>query len=134
MPIVLKAVPKEEYVAWVEEMKLAQAEAEAGADREWSMDELMAKGKDVYGANCASCHLPTGKGVPGTFPALDGSPIVNGPAAEHIKLVLTGKNLMPSFASQLNDADIAAALTYERNSWSNSTGEAVQPSDVQAAR
>ncbi|MDX1519592.1 MAG: cytochrome c oxidase subunit II, partial [Gammaproteobacteria bacterium] len=57
MPIVLKAVPKEEYVAWVEEMKLAQAEAAAGADREWSMDELMSKGEQVYGANCASCHL-----------------------------------------------------------------------------
>ena len=43
MPIVLKAVPKEEYVAWVEDMKLAQAEAAAGADREWSMDELMSR-------------------------------------------------------------------------------------------
>ena len=134
MPIVLKAVPKEEYVAWVEEMKLAQAEAAAGTDREWSMDELMSKGEQVYGANCASCHLPTGKGIPGTFPALDGSPIVTGAAADHIHLVLNGKNLMPAFAEQLNDSDIAAALTYERNSWSNSTGDIIQPADVKAAR
>ena len=134
MPIVLKAVPEEEYRAWVEEMKLAQAEAAAGAEKEWSKDELMAKGKDVYAAQCAACHMPTGAGLPGTFPALDGSPIVTGPVADHIDRVLNGKNLMPAFGEQLNDADIAAAITYERNSWSNQTGDVVQPADVKAAR
>ena len=134
MPIVLKAVPEDEYIAWVEEMKLAQAEAAAGADREWTMDELMTKGAEVYGANCSACHLPTGQGLPGTFPALDGGVITNGPVAEHINQVLKGKNLMPAFAEQLSDADIAAVITYERNSWSNSTGDVVQPADIKAAR
>lgn len=134
MPIVLKAVPEEEYRAWVEQMKLAQAEAAAGAEKEWSKDELMAKGKDVYAAQCAACHMPTGQGLPGTFPALDGSPIVNGPVADHIDRVLHGKNLMPAFGEQLNDTDIAAAITYERNSWSNQTGDVVQPSAVKAGR
>lgn len=134
MPIVINAVSKEEYAAWVEEKKAEQVAAAAGGDRDWSKDELMEKGKVVYAANCAACHMAEGQGVDGLFPALNGSAIVNGPASEHIKLVLKGKNLMPAFNAQLNDVDIAAALTYERNSWDNSTGDVVQPSDVKAAR
>jgi cytochrome c oxidase subunit II len=134
MPIVLKAVPEDEYRAWVAEMKLAQAEAAAGADKDWSMDELMARGKEVYGANCSACHMANGQGLPGTFPALDGGAITTGPVADHIGQVLHGKNLMPAFAAQLNDVDIAAAITYERNSWSNATGDVVQPAAVKAAR
>jgi len=134
MPIVLNAVSKEEYAAWVEEQKAEQAEAASGADREWSMDELMEKGKTVYAANCASCHLPEGQGIEGLFPALNGSAIVNGPASEHVNIVLNGKNMMPVFKAQLNDVDIAAAITYERNSWDNSTGDTVQPSVVKIAR
>ncbi len=134
MPIVLNAVSKEEYAAWVEEQKAEQLEAALGSDREWSMDELMEKGKTVYAANCASCHLPEGQGIEGLFPALNGSAIVNGPASEHVNIVLNGKNMMPVFKAQLNDVDIAAAVTYERNSWDNSTGDVIQPSVVKIAR
>ena len=134
MPIVLNAVSKEEYAAWVEEQKAEQAEAASGSDREWSMDELMEKGKAVYAANCASCHLAEGQGVEGIFPALNGSAIVNGPASEHVNIVLNGKKMMPVFKAQLNDVDIAAAVTYERNSWDNSTGDVIQPSVVKIAR
>ena len=134
MPIVLNAVSKEEYAAWVEEQKAEQIEAASGSDREWSMDELMEKGKAVYAANCASCHLAEGQGVEGIFPALNGSAIVNGPASEHVNIVLNGKKMMPVFKAQLNDVDIAAAVTYERNSWDNSTGDVIQPSVVKIAR
>ena len=134
MPIVINAVSKEEYAVWVEEKKAEQAEAAAGGDREWSMDELMDKGKTVYAANCAACHMPEGQGVEGLFPALNGSAIVNGPASEHVNLVLNGKNLMPAFKEQLNDVDIAAAITFERNSWDNKAGDVVQPAGVKAAR
>jgi cytochrome c oxidase subunit 2 len=41
---------------------------------------------------------------------------------------------MASFAGQLSDTDIAAVVTYERNSWGNDTGDLVQPSEVRAAR
>ena len=134
MPIVLNAVSKEEYAAWVEEQKAEQIEAASGSDREWSMDELMERGKAVYAANCASCHLAEGQGVEGIFPALNGSAIVNGPASEHVNIVLNGKNMMPVFKAQLNDVDIAASVTYERNSWDNSTGDVIQPSVVKIAR
>ena len=133
MPIVLKVVSKEEYRTWIAETKQAQIDALADSDREWAQDELMTRGEEVYGTNCAACHMPDGKGT-GPFPPLDGGPVVNGPAAEHIKQVLVGKNLMPAFAGQLSDADLAAVITYERNSWGNATGDVVQPADIKAAR
>ena len=134
MPIVVKAVPEEEYLAWVDENKKAQAEAAAGSDREWTKDELMARGEEVYKATCAVCHQATGMGIPGTFPALDGSAIVNGSVADHIDRVVNGKNLMPAFSKQLPETDLAAVITYERNAWGNHTGDVVQPKDVKVAK
>ena len=136
MPIVLKAVSEEKFEDWVKSMKEAQAKAAASGDREWSKEELMAKGEEVFKANCASCHMIDGKGVPGTFPALAGSPIADKPEGlpEHISRVLHGKTLMPPFGEQLTDAEIAAVITYERNSFGNDTGDVVQPKDIKAAR
>ena len=134
MPIVVRAVEKEEYAAWVEEKKAEQAAAADGANREWSKEELLEKGAAVYSANCASCHMGEGQGVPGLFPALANSAIVNGPAEDMIDLVLNGKNMMPAFKDQLNDVDIAAAITHERNAWGNTACDAIQPADVKAAR
>ena len=134
MPIVVHAVSKEEYAAWIEEQKAAALAAADGANREWTKDELLAKGKEVYAANCVSCHQANGNGVEGLFPALNGSAIVNGPSADMINLVLNGKNLMPAFKEQLNDADLAAVLTHERNSWDNTVKDVIQPADVKAAR
>jgi cytochrome c oxidase subunit 2 len=132
MPIVLHAVSKERYAEWIEEKKAERDEAALGKDM--SMEELMAKGAEVYSANCAACHMAQGEGAAGLFPALAGSPIATGPAGEHISKVLEGKNLMPAYKGQLNDVDLAAVITYERNSWGNSTGDMVQASDVKAAR
>ncbi len=47
--------------------------------------------------------------------------------------MLTGKNAMPSW-KQLPDVDIAAVVTYERNAWSNKTGDMVQPAEVKQLR
>jgi cytochrome c oxidase subunit 2 len=132
MPIVVHAVTKEDYAVWIEEKKAEKAEAALGKDM--SMAELMEKGATVYAANCAACHMAQGEGAAGLFPALAGSPIATGPAGDHISKVLDGKNLMPAFKGQLNDVDLAAVITYERNSWGNDAGDMVQPSDVKAAR
>ena len=134
MPIVVHAVSKEKYAAWIEEKKAEQEAAAAGADREWTKEELLAKGKDLYAANCSACHMAEGQGVPGMFPALAASPVVNGPVSDMADLILNGKNLMPAFKDQLNDVDIAAIMTHERNSWNNTAADVVQPSDVKAAR
>jgi len=65
---------------------------------------------------------------------------VNGPKEEQIKVVLNGRkggftpnSMMPPQAN-LSDVDIAAAITYTRNSWANKTGEMVTPAEVKAAR
>jgi cytochrome c oxidase subunit 2 len=134
MPIVVEAVSKDEYVAWVEEQKSIQLAAAAGADKEWTKEELLEKGAAVYAANCAACHMAEGQGIEGLFPALKGSAIVNGPASEIIMQVLNGKNMMPAFKDQLNDVDLAAAITHERNSWGNTAADIVQPADIKAAR
>ena len=135
MPIVVKAVPQEQYVAWVKQMKAAQAEAAAGVDREWTRAELMERGQQVYGTACVACHQPNGQGMPPAFPALSGSPVATGPVGEHINVVVHGRpgTAMQAFGKQLNAADIAAVITYERNSFGNKDGDMVQPSDVKAA-
>ena len=66
------------------------------------------------------------------FPALKGSKIATGPVEGHLDIVLNGKpgTAMPAFGGQLNDVDIAAVITYERNAFGNNMGDMVQPIDV----
>jgi cytochrome c oxidase subunit 2 len=137
MPIVVEAVSPERFAAWTEEqqaIKLAAA-AEASADKEWSMQPLMAKGKELYDTKCAACHQVTGLGLPPAFPALKDSPIATGAIADHLNIVINGKQgtAMQAWGS-LNDLEIAAIVTYERNAWDNNTGDVVQPADVKQAR
>jgi cytochrome c oxidase subunit II len=136
MPIVVDVVSAEQYTAWVGEQKKKQAAAADDPNKKWELADLKARGEKVYAANCVACHQATGKGVPGAFPALDGSKIVRGPKAAHIDRVLNGKagTAMAAFGKQLSDTDIAAVITFERNNWSNKTGEVIQPSDVKSAR
>jgi len=136
MPIVVQAVTQPEYEQWLASKKAEAEAAAASADQEWSMQDLLAKGETVYQANCAACHGPTGAGIPGAFPAMTGSSIVTGDAEGHINMVVNGKagTAMAAFKTQLNDIDIAAVITYERNSLGNSVGDMVQPSAIKNAR
>jgi len=136
MPIVLVAKSEADYQAWLAAKRAALAAAAAAADRSWSRDELMARGQQVYTTSCAACHQPNGEGIPGVFKALKGSALVDGPVADHIERVMNGKagTAMQAFAKQLSDEDLAAVVTYERNSWGNSAGDTVQPSTIKAAR
>ena len=135
MPIVVNAVSESEYKSWVKGQKLAMAEAEAGSDKVWTKADLMKRGEQVYNASCAACHQANGAGIPGVFPGMINSKITIGPAADHIDIVVNGKagTAMQAFGAQLNDADLAAVITYERNSWGNAAS-VVQPADVKAAR
>jgi cytochrome c oxidase subunit 2 len=91
--------------------------AAAGATK----DALMQKGESVYKANCAACHQANGTGLPPNFPSLVGSAVVKGDATGQVMQLLEGKNLMPPFG-HLSDADLAAVITYTRNSWGNDAG------------
>jgi|APSaa5957512535_1039671.scaffolds.fasta_scaffold04168_11 cytochrome c oxidase subunit 2 len=132
MPIVVEVVSKADYAAWVAKEQASAAAAVASATKTWSKAELMTKGKSVYEANCAGCHKIDGSGIPPIFPAMKDSVIANGPALEHMKIVLHGKGGMPTF-KMLGDSDLASVITYERNAFGN-TGSVVQPSDVKSVR
>ncbi len=136
MPIVVKAVPMDEYKMWVAEKKQAAEDMKNTADMVLTMEELMTKGEAVYKAQCLACHQANGQGVPGVFPALAGSAIAIEPANRlgHIHRIIYGRNLMPAFGEQLSDVDIAAVTTYERNAWGNDTGDIVQAKEVSEAR
>ncbi|WP_179401172.1 cytochrome c oxidase subunit II [Burkholderia guangdongensis] len=132
MPVVVEVLSDEDYAKWVSDEKAKMASATLDPNKTYTMAELMSHGEDVYKANCAACHQANGKGL-GAFPALDGSPIANGPIAGHLTRVLQGKGAMPSWAS-LSDVDIASVITFERNSWGNHKGDMLQPKQVAAAR
>ncbi|RZT95197.1 cytochrome c oxidase subunit 2 [Rivibacter subsaxonicus] len=135
MPIHVKVVTQQEYTAWVEgERKKLAAKAD-DPSKVWTQEELLAKGEKVYAANCAACHQANGKGA-GPIKALDGSPVVlDADKAHQIAIVLNGQNngAMPAW-KQLSDSEIAAVITFTKNSWSNKTGQIVQPADIVAAR
>ncbi|MEE8197565.1 MAG: cytochrome c oxidase subunit II [Acidiferrobacterales bacterium] len=135
MPVVVKAVSVQEFAAWVMQKKELAAAAAAAASQTWSMAQLMSRGKVVY-SQCAACHGPTGQGVPGVFPAIAGSKVTTGPIEENLRLIMEGVpgTAMQAFAEQLNDVDIAAVATYQRNAFGNNTGDLVQPSQVKALR
>lgn len=134
MPIVVVAKEEAEYNEWLAEKKAESAAASAGADKEWTMDELVTAGKAVYEKNCAVCHGATGAGIPPAFPAMTGSAVATGPIEAHVDILLNGKNIMPPWKDSLSDTDIAAVIAYERNALGNSAGDFVQPSAVKAAR
>ena len=139
MPIVVKVVSEEDYAKWAAEQKKLLAAAADDPSKEYTKEELVARGEKVYAANCVACHQGSGKGVQGAFPALDGSPAVLGPAAAQIAVELNGRpnTAMQAFGKQLNDVEIAAVITYTRNAWDNAgkgVDPVVQPSVVKAAR
>lgn len=136
MPIVVRAVEQDEYDKWVLEQQGATAAQGATADKQWTDDELMAKGKEVYAASCATCHQPNGEGMPGTFPSIKGSPIATGDQGQHLDVVMNGKpgTAMAAFGPQLDDVEIAAVTSYQRNAFGNETGDFIQPTAIKALR
>ena len=97
-------------------------------------------GKKLYTQVCAACHQPNGEGLPGAFPALAGSSIVNDEDyGQLVRIILEGYDarseygVMPGFADQLKDSQIAAIANHERSSWGNKAG-AITEEDVKEIR
>lgn len=136
MPIVVDVRSDEDYRQWVEARKKEMLAKADDPNKEWTVDDLKARGEKLYAANCVACHQATGKGVPGAFPALDGSQKVLGPKETQIGVLLHGvPNTAMAPWAQLSDTEIAALITYTRNAWSNHAAQnLVQPRDVAAAR
>ena len=132
MPIVVKALPEDEYEAWLTGKREQAIKLKALTEKTFSFDELYAQGEQVYNKVCAACHQVNGEGVPPTFPAIAGSPIAVGPMATHLDVAINGVagTAMQAFGEQLSEVDMAAVVTYQRNAFGNNMGDAVQPIDV----
>ena len=98
---------------------LASAVLWAGAVQAQAQAPAPVDGKTLFAKNCAACHQANGRGIPGAFPALVASPVAIGPADAVAEVLLKGRGGMPDFSTSLDDADIAAVLTYARSSWGN---------------
>ncbi|RZL92014.1 MAG: cytochrome c [Variovorax sp.] len=102
-------------------------------------------GRQLFVAKCQACHQASGQGLPGVFPPLAGSSWVKGPAEVSVQILLHGLNgpievagatyngSMPAFGEQMNDAELAAVLSFIRSEWGN-TSPGVEAEHVQVAR
>ena len=134
MPIHVRVLSQVDYARWVDGKQKEMAAAADDPGKEWQLAELVTRGEKVYNANCAACHRPDGKGA-GPIKALDGSAVVLNDPAGQVKILLNGANngAMPAWRT-LSDTEIAAVVTYTKNSWSNKTGKLVQPAEIVVAR
>jgi cytochrome c oxidase subunit II len=135
MPIHVKVVSQADYTTWVNGQKTAMAALADDPAKVWALPDLLARGEKVYATNCAVCHQASGKGG-GPIKALDGAAVVlDADHNKQIQVLLNGQNngAMPAW-KQLSDTELAAVMTFTKNSWSNKTGQLVQPSEVVAAR
>ncbi|GAB3900357.1 PVC-type heme-binding CxxCH protein [Spirosoma agri] len=111
---------------------------------------LFNMGKEIYAKEgyCTTCHQPDGKGLTASgFPPLTGTNWVSGNEERLIKIALKGlmgpievvgktypgQVPMTPFGGLLKDNEIAAVLTYVRNSFGNSA-PAIRPDKVKQVR
>ncbi|MBD0258509.1 MAG: c-type cytochrome, partial [Cytophagales bacterium] len=130
--------------------KAEPTEAAAASSLKGAEQALFAQGKAIYAREgyCGTCHQPDGKGLTASgFPPLTGTKWVTGNEERLIKIVLNGLHgpievggtkypgqvPMTPFGGMLKDEEIAAVLTYVRNSFGN-TAPAVTPEKVKTVR
>lgn len=92
--------------------------------------ELMSEGETIYTTSCARCHHGDGSGYRNLFPGLADNPLVtlHNPIPI-IRVVQDGRGSMPPFRGVLSSEEIAAVLTYIRNSWGNEAS-AIPPRQI----
>ncbi len=131
MPIVVKALPQEEYDSWLLAKREEAQKLKALTEKTFSFDELYAQGQQRYNTSCAACHGSAGQG--GVGPAIKDSPIATGSVQGHLDMVVNGSAsnpMMAAYGPQLSEVDIASVITFQRNAFGNNMGDSVQPIDV----
>jgi putative membrane-bound dehydrogenase-like protein len=106
--------------------------------------EIHKRGAEIYGMTCVACHQPTGAGLEGAFPPLDGSDWLTGDPGVPVRIVTGGLQgpvkvgghdfnaVMPAHVD-LDDQKVSDVLTYARQSWSNDAAP-VTPAQVKEIR
>lgn len=132
MPVVVEAVSQAEFDEWLAGKQEEARQVAELTNQEWTVEQLVERGRGVYQSACASCHQPDGSGITGAYPAMTGSPIVTGDIQDHIDIVFHGKpgTAMQAFGDQLSPVDLAAVITFERNALGNSVGDMVEPIEI----
>ncbi len=130
MPIVVNVVSRGEYDEWLAAKQGEAVEVKELMAQTFSMDELVERGKAVYDRSCMACHGANGEGGVGV--AIAGSAVALGDIKNHLEIGINGVpgTAMQAFGGQLNDVDMAAVITYQRNAFGNNMGDMVQPIDV----
>lgn len=108
----------------------------ASPTQKLTKEQQMQLGEKIFNGTCAVCHQANGEGMPPVYPSLKGSKIAIGPLPIHLNRVIFGKagTAMQAFKDQFSDEELAAVITYERNSWGNNTGDTVQPDDIKTEK
>ncbi len=132
MPVVVHAVEREEYDAWYAAKQDEARVAREMANNVVTLSESLEAGEQIYTTTCIACHQPNGTGLPPAFPALAGSSVVTGDLEANINLLINGVpgTAMAAYGRQLSPVQLAAVVTYIRNSFGNTTGDLVQPAAV----
>ena len=161
LPIVQEAgkKPMDEWIVHAYETAIAHLEGKSvqqkkeegiQTDLKGAERQLFIRGKDIYAREgfCTTCHQPDGTGLSASgFPPLARTPWVEGDEERLIKIVLkglqgpmevlntkySGQVPMTPFEGMLNDEEVAAVLTYVRNSFGNKA-PAVTPDKVKEVR
>ena len=130
MPIVVNVVERDEYDAWLADKTADAAKIKELMAQEFTLEEQVARGKDVYMRSCVACHGVNGEG--GVGKAIAGSSVATGEMNEHVNILVNGVpgSAMQAFGGQLNDVDLSAVITFTRNAFGNNMGDKVQPIDV----
>ncbi len=130
MPIVVNVVSSEEYGQWLGDKQVEAAAIKELMAQTFSLDQLMERGEAVYARACLACHGANGEGGVGN--AIAGSPVATGAVGPHLEIGINGVpgSAMQAFGGQLNDVDMAAVITYQRNAFGNNMGDMIQPIDV----
>ena len=110
-------------------------------DQSFDLKASMERGKSIYEAQCMSCHMAEGEGLPSVFPPVAKSDYLTD-KNRLVKVILLGvrgemtvngtdyNGEMTAF--QLSDQEVADVLNYIGNSWGNKT-EVIKPADIQPA-
>jgi nitrite reductase (NO-forming) len=110
----------------------------------FNLPESIKRGKDLYAAECMSCHMENGEGLPGVYPPVAKTDYLKKPSAHLIDIILKGQDgeivvngvtyntPMPAQA-YLDDEKTSDILNYIRNSWGNK-GAAITPTEVKKQR